>query len=98
MRRNFSSNIITAAARQDFMECLFQDGRRTGSSVTGRAGRERGRAGAGEWVGSHPAHGLAGVGEVQVQHRLRERPSQLHQVRAFSLKTYTCEVRSIRGT
>ena len=31
-----------------------------------------------------PAHGVAGLGEVQVQHGLRERPAQLHQVRERS--------------
>lgn len=44
--------------------------------VTGLSG-----PGAGEWPGQDTADGLAGVGAIQMQHRLQERSRQLHQVR-----------------
>ncbi len=42
-----------------------------------------------ERSGPDPAHGVAGLGEVQVQHGLRERPAQLHQVGELPIEMFS---------
>ena len=41
---------------------------------------------AGQRTGAHAADGLVVMGTLRLQHRLRERPGQLHRVSSYTVK------------